>query len=74
MSCPSVRTLSQKPPTIARFAVNWEEVVARSDIDIVIVATSHDLLAPIAAAAAANSKHVLIEKLGPYRRGTGLRR
>ena len=45
-------------------ADNWEEVVARPDIDIVIVATTHDLLAPIAAAAAANSKHVLIEKPG----------
>jgi predicted dehydrogenase len=45
-------------------AVNWEEVVARPDVDIVIVATTHDLLASIAAAAAANSKHVLIEKPG----------
>jgi predicted dehydrogenase len=45
-------------------AVNWEEVVARPDIDIVIVATTHDQLASIAAAAAANSKHVLIEKPG----------
>jgi predicted dehydrogenase len=44
--------------------VDWEEVVTRPSIDIVIVATTHDLLAPIAAAAAANGKHVLIEKPG----------
>jgi predicted dehydrogenase len=45
-------------------AVNWEEVVTHPEIDIVIIATTHDLLAPIAAAAAANGKHVLIEKPG----------
>ena len=45
-------------------AVNWQEVVTFPSIDIVIVATTHDLLAPIAAAAAANAKHVLIEKPG----------
>ena len=42
----------------------WEEVVARRDIDLIIVATTHDLLGPIAAAAAAKGKHVLIEKPG----------
>jgi predicted dehydrogenase len=36
--------------------------VTRPDIDIVIVATTHDQLAPIAAAAAEHGKHVLIEK------------
>ncbi|MBV8841327.1 MAG: Gfo/Idh/MocA family oxidoreductase [Bryobacterales bacterium] len=45
-------------------AVNWETAVTSPSIDIVVIATTHDLLAPIAAAAAANSKHVLIEKPG----------
>ena len=45
-------------------AANWEEAIAHPDVDIVIVATSHNLLAPIAAAAAGNGKHVLIEKPG----------
>jgi predicted dehydrogenase len=44
--------------------VDWQEVVTCPSIDIVIVATTHDLLATIAAAAAANGKHVLIEKPG----------
>jgi predicted dehydrogenase len=43
---------------------NWEEAVALPDVEIVIVATTHDLLAPIAAAAAAHGKHVLVEKPG----------
>ena len=46
---------------------SWEEAVARPDVDIVIAATTHDLLAPIAAAAAANGKHVLMEKPGALR-------
>jgi predicted dehydrogenase len=43
---------------------DWREVVARPDIDIVTVATTHDLLAPIAAEAVKTGKHVLIEKPG----------
>ena len=37
------------------------------DVDIVLVATTHDMLAPIACAAAAAGKHVLIEKPGARR-------
>ena len=46
---------------------DWKAVVARTDIDIVIVATTHDMLAPIAAEAASAGKHVLIEKPGARR-------
>jgi predicted dehydrogenase len=46
---------------------DWRETVTRRDVDAVIVATTHDALAPVAAAAAAAGKHVLIEKPGARR-------
>jgi predicted dehydrogenase len=49
--------------------VKWSDVVARDDIGIVIVATSHDALAQITAAAVLAGKHVLVEK--PAARNAG---
>jgi predicted dehydrogenase len=46
----------------AAVSTDWKATVARKDIDLVFVATVHDMLAPIAAGAAAAGKHVLIEK------------
>jgi len=46
---------------------DWRAVVLRPDVDMVVVATTHDMLAPIAAAAVAAGKHVLIEKPGARR-------
>ena len=43
---------------------DWQATVRRRDVDLVFVATAHDMLAPIAAQAAAAGKHVLIEKPG----------
>jgi len=40
----------------------WEEVARHPDIQIVIVATPNHLLSPIAQAAAAEGKHLLVEK------------
>lgn len=45
-------------------STDWKATVRRPDIDLVFVATVHDMLAPIAAEAAAAGKHVLIEKPG----------
>jgi predicted dehydrogenase len=42
---------------------DWREVVA-ADVDLVIIATPHDSLAPVARAALEAGKHVLIEKPG----------
>lgn len=41
-----------------------EDLVSSNEVDIVIVSTLHDLLAPIALSAIRNGKHVLIEKPG----------
>ena len=41
---------------------DWRKAIARDDVDIVVVATLHDSLAQIAAAAIEAGKHVLVEK------------
>lgn len=41
---------------------DWRAVVQRDDVDIVIVATPNNLLAPVSLAAVENGKHVLVEK------------
>ena len=41
---------------------DWTEAVKRDDVDIVIVATTNDSLAPIALGAIEAGKHVLVEK------------
>ncbi|MBF0551661.1 MAG: Gfo/Idh/MocA family oxidoreductase, partial [Deltaproteobacteria bacterium] len=42
-------------------AAHWQEAVARPDVDIVVVATTHNALAEITAAAIMAGKHVLVE-------------
>jgi predicted dehydrogenase len=51
----------------AEVVSDWRVAVALPGIDIVIVATTHDMLAPIAAEAAGAGKHVFIEKPGARR-------
>ena len=65
-------TVRDRAETLARTAgavalADWHEAVTRADVDIVLVSTTHDMLAPIACAAAAAGKHVLIEKPGARR-------
>jgi len=45
-------------------SADWAELIAREDIDAVVVATPHKFLAPISAAAVQAGKHVLCEKPG----------
>ncbi|HWB97871.1 MAG TPA: Gfo/Idh/MocA family oxidoreductase, partial [Bryobacteraceae bacterium] len=58
--------LARKAPG-AIAVTDWRNAVTRPDIDLVIVATPHVLLACIAAEAAAAGKHVLLEKPGARR-------
>lgn len=41
---------------------DWRAAVAREDVDVVVVATTNDQLAPIARSAVEAGKHVLVEK------------
>jgi len=55
------RAESLAKKTNATVEKNWQGVVERN-LDIVIVATTHDVLAPISLAAIEAGKHVLVEK------------
>jgi predicted dehydrogenase len=41
---------------------DWREMVSRPEVQIVVVATTHDWLAPVTLAAVEAGKHVLVEK------------
>jgi predicted dehydrogenase len=51
----------------AQSTTDWQAVVAQPEVDIVIVATTHDALAEITLAAVSAGKHTLVEK--PAARG-----
>ena len=53
--------LAQAHPA-AQVIEDWRQAVAHPEVDIVVVATPHHLLAEVAAAAASEGKHVLVEK------------
>jgi len=55
-----VRSLSAEMDCLA--TTNWQEVVNRDDIEIVIVSTTNKLLMPVTIAALEHGKHVLCEK------------
>lgn len=46
----------------AQIADSWRDAVARPDVDVVVVATTHDALPKVGLAAIEAGKHVLIEK------------
>ena len=60
------QALAKTVPDVEASA-DWLATVTRPDIDIVVVATIHDQLAPVTAAAVAAGKHVLVEKPGACR-------
>jgi predicted dehydrogenase len=53
---------SQHPKCSA--TTDWREAATRPDVDVVVVATTNDMLAPAALAAIQSGKHVLLEKPG----------
>ncbi len=53
--------------TGARATADWKEAASAGDVDVVLVATTHDMLARVATAAARAGKHVLLEKPGARR-------
>jgi predicted dehydrogenase len=59
------RSLAEKHG--ARATVDWQEAVSGKDVDVVFVATTHDMLARVAEQAVAAGKHALIEKPGARR-------
>ena len=68
--CDSVGDRAESLASTAAGAValtDWQSAIQRPDVDIVLIATMHDMLAPIACAAAAAGKHVLMEKPGARR-------
>lgn len=58
------RTLAQLAgaPDAPVAVASWQDVVRRPDVDVVIVATTNDALAPVTAAAIGAGRHVLVEK------------
>jgi len=60
------RKLASGLPSAA-VSTRWQEVIDRSDVDVVMIATNHRDLPIVAAAAAAAGKHVLMEKPGARR-------
>jgi predicted dehydrogenase len=48
---------------------DWKSVLDRRDVDVVIVATTHEALAEITKAALSAGKHVLVEKPGARNAG-----
>ena len=43
-------------------SADWRQAVERDDVDLVVVATTNDMLAPVTLAAVMAGKHVLVEK------------
>src|SRR5205807_4409468 len=53
--------LAESAPGCIAFG-DWREMIARTECDLMVVATLHDTLADITKAALARGRHVLVEK------------
>jgi len=61
------RTVSLAEKYGARATDDWQEAVSCDDVDVVLIATTHDMLPRVAEQAAVAGKHVLMEKPGACR-------
>jgi scyllo-inositol 2-dehydrogenase (NADP+) len=57
-----VATCSTRPGAGPGWTPDWREAVRHPEVELVVIALPHDLHAPVAAAAIAAGKHVLVEK------------
>jgi predicted dehydrogenase len=62
-------TLARAVPGYPQVLTEWRALVDRADVDAVIVATPHSLLAEVALAAVSAGKHALVEKPAARRPG-----
>jgi len=53
--------LAAKNPGVSAYS-DWKELIRRDDLDLIIISTTNNWLAPIALAAVTAGKHVLVEK------------
>lgn len=56
------KQLAAGRPSCQTVEADWRKVVARADVDAVVVATTNDQLVPVTLAAIQAGKHVLVEK------------
>jgi len=65
--CDAVPERARALAGTAEVVGDWRKAATHPDVDLVIVSTTHDLLAAVAAVAAEAGKHVLVEKPGARR-------
>ena len=56
------KQLAANHPSCRTIEPDWRKIVARDDVDVVVVATTNDVLAAATLAAVRAGKHVLVEK------------
>jgi predicted dehydrogenase len=61
VSVERARALAARYPGVSAYS-DWQEMIKRTDLDLIIVSTTNNWLAPITLAAIRAGKHVLVEK------------
>lgn len=61
VSMDRAQALAAKYPGVSAYS-DWQDMIKREDLDLIIVSTTNNWLAPITLAAIRSGKHVLVEK------------